>query len=70
LYFPIYSGTHKGEWSNCTDCHTNPANYSQFSCTDCHEHNKADMDDEHRGKRDYVYNSVNCYSCHPRGKAD
>ena len=70
LYFPIYSGTHKGEWSNCTDCHTNPANYSQFSCTDCHEHNKADMDKEHRGKRDYVYNSVNCYSCHPRGKAD
>ncbi|MCK7519126.1 MAG: hypothetical protein MZV64_16055 [Ignavibacteriales bacterium] len=32
--FPIYSGKHKGKWDSCTDCHTNSANYSQFSCLD------------------------------------
>lgn len=70
LYFPIYSGTHRGEWSQCTDCHTNTSNYKVFSCTDCHEHSKSRMDKEHDDVRNYVYNSVNCLSCHPRGKAD
>ncbi len=70
LYFPIYSGTHQGEWNSCTDCHKNASNYAQFTCTDCHEHNKPDMDDKHDDVRNYVYNSTNCYSCHPRGKAD
>jgi len=70
LYFPIYSGSHQGAWTQCTDCHTNTSNYKVFSCTDCHEHTKSKMDDEHDDVRDYVYNSVNCLSCHPRGKAD
>lgn len=69
-YFPIYSGTHKGEWSKCTDCHTNSSNYAVFTCLNCHEHSKSKMDSEHRGKSGYVYNSTNCLSCHPRGKAD
>ena len=69
-YFPIYSGKHKGQWSNCNECHTNTANYAQFTCTNCHEHNKSSMDAKHREERSYVYNSVNCYSCHPRGRAD
>jgi hypothetical protein len=69
-YFPIYSGTHRGEWSNCNECHKNTNNYADFSCIDCHEHSKSKMDSEHRGERDYVYNSKNCLSCHPRGKAD
>lgn len=68
--FPIYSGTHRGEWSACTECHTNSSNYSVFSCLNCHEHNKSSMDSEHRGRNGYVYNSANCLACHPRGKSD
>jgi hypothetical protein len=60
-YFPIYSGEHQGEWNTCIDCHTIPNNYSLFSCIDCHEHNKTDMDDEHKDENDYVYNSNACF---------
>ncbi len=65
--FPIYSGKHNGEWNNCTDCHTQPENYSIFSCTDCHEHNKSETDDDHQGVSGYTYNSNSCYACHPNG---
>ena len=68
--FPIYSGKHKGEWSSCSECHPNPADYSQFTCLSCHEHNKTDMDNEHRGENGYSYNSAACLDCHPRGDAD
>jgi len=68
--FPIYSGRHKGEWSSCTECHTNPSNYSQFTCLSCHEHNKTDMDNAHQEENGYSYDSESCYSCHPRGIAD
>jgi hypothetical protein len=67
--FPITTGAHKqGTWSTCGDCHTNPANYQVFSCLGCHEHEKTRMDQKHREQRNYVYNSANCYSCHPNGK--
>ena len=66
-YFPIYSGKHQGKWSKCTECHTQPTNYLVFSCIDCHEHNRTDMDNEHQGENGYVYNSANCYACHPKG---
>ncbi|MFK5856299.1 MAG: cytochrome c3 family protein [Bacteroidota bacterium] len=66
-YFPIYSGDHVGEWNACIDCHTIPNNYSLFSCIDCHEHNKTDMDEEHKDENDYVYNSDACFECHPDG---
>jgi len=66
--FPIYSGKHKGEWNSCSDCHTNPGNYSQFSCTNCHEHsNKGEVDNKHDGVNGYAYNSIACYGCHPTG---
>ena len=65
--FPIKSGKHSG--LTCTDCHVT-ANYREFACINCHEHNKADMDKEHREERGYSYNSPACYSCHPTGKAD
>lgn len=68
-YFPIYSGEHRGEWNICSDCHTNQSNFSVFSCTNCHEHNKQEMDDEHREVQGYVYNSVDCLNCHPNGKS-
>lgn len=70
-FFPIYSGKHKGEWTLCSECHTTATNYSVFNCLLCHEHsNKTNVDSQHRGRNGYVYNSINCLSCHPRGVAD
>jgi hypothetical protein len=57
ILFPIYSGRHKGTWDKCTDCHTDPNNYSQFDCKTCHA-------DAHEGKN---YTNADCYRCHPRG---
>ncbi len=59
-FFPIYSGRHNGQWDKCTDCHANPANYTQFNCLSCHAN-------AHSGKN---YSSAQCYSCHPKGVAD
>ncbi len=64
--FPITSGKHAG--FSCTDCHLT-SNYRQFSCTDCHTHDKATTDSHHGDVGGYVYNSDNCYACHPRGTA-
>ncbi|MEZ5059156.1 MAG: hypothetical protein R2879_19135, partial [Saprospiraceae bacterium] len=67
-HFPIYSGAHQGEWSECTDCHTNPANYMEFTCTTCHMN--PETDNEHMGVGGYVYQSTACLACHPTGDAD
>jgi hypothetical protein len=69
-YFPIYSGRHREAWNSCSDCHTEPSNYSVFSCITCHEHNQTDMDKDHDEENGYVYNSTNCLACHPTGVAD
>ncbi|HQO49883.1 MAG TPA: hypothetical protein PK939_05615, partial [Bacteroidales bacterium] len=69
-YFPIYSGEHQRAWNLCSDCHTNPSNYSVFSCIDCHEHNQAEMADEHDDVSGYVWNSNACLECHPNGEGD
>ena len=69
-YFPIFSGKHRGEWTQCSQCHQNSGNYASFTCLTCHEHNQASMDNEHRGKTGYSYTSTSCYSCHPRGSGD
>lgn len=55
--FPIYSGRHKGVWTNCSECHTNTANYALFDCKRCHT-------DVHKSNN---YSNAQCYSCHPRG---
>jgi hypothetical protein len=68
--FPIYSGRHNGKWDTCTDCHTNPSNYAEFSCITCHEHNKTDMDNKHQDENGYSYNSSECLRCHPTGNAE
>jgi hypothetical protein len=68
--FPIYSGRHRGTWNSCTECHPNASNYSQFTCISCHEHNKTDMDNKHKGRNGYSYDSAACYRCHPKGNAD
>lgn len=69
-YFPIYSGKHQGQWSNCNECHTNTSNYQIFSCIDCHEHNKPDTDNHHEGIQGYEYSSSACLACHPDGSAN
>jgi hypothetical protein len=51
--FRIYSGNHKGEWDKCTDCHTDPNNYSMANCKACHS-------DAHDGK----YTNAKCLECH------
>ena len=67
-YFPIYSGSHNGEWDVCLDCHTNPQDYSVFSCTNCHVNPQTNND--HNGVNGYVYESGACLACHPTGDAD
>ena len=69
-WFPIYSGSHAGKWTVCGDCHTNSNDYAVFSCVNCHAHDQASTDQAHRGIANYVYNSANCYSCHPTGRSD
>ncbi len=64
-YFPIYSGSHEGEWNSCTDCHMNPNNFMVFDCLNCHD--KVDMIDDHEGVSGYVYESNACFACHPDG---
>jgi hypothetical protein len=65
-YFRIYSGKHRGKWQSCATCHVNAANYKVFECILCHEHNKTKMDDKHKNKPDYLYDSRACFNCHPR----
>jgi len=65
--FPIYSGSHRGEWDTCTDCHVSPTDYQVFECILCHEHNQTDTDRDHREVGGYVYRSSECYRCHPSG---
>ena len=35
-YFPIYTGKHAGEWTQCSDCHEVPNNFAVFTCISCH----------------------------------
>ncbi len=67
-HFPVYSGKHKGEWSECKECHTNANNFKEFSCITCHKN--PTTDDEHKGINGYSYNSLACLACHPTGDAD
>lgn len=67
-YFPIYSGKHAGVWTQCMDCHDNPANWAQFTCTTCHTN--PETDDDHFGVPGYVYQSNACLACHPTGDGD
>ncbi|MEZ4703184.1 MAG: cytochrome c3 family protein [Rhodothermales bacterium] len=69
--FPIFSGEHRGKWNNdCQTCHDTPGQFMAFTCFNCHEHRQSSMDSEHRGVRNYLYDSAACYACHPRGRED
>jgi hypothetical protein len=61
-WFPM---THGGANGVCATCHTNPSNYSVFVCTNCHTQTQTNS--QHSGVKGYVYNSANCYQCHPNG---
>jgi hypothetical protein len=63
-YFKIYSGQHRGRWTQCTQCHPNPSSYSSFTCISCHEHDQTSTDGRHRSVSGYVYSATSCYSCH------
>jgi hypothetical protein len=67
--FPIFSGTHRGKWSSCSDCHVSSGSFQVFECIRCHEHsNQAMVDTIHWGISGYVYQSAACYRCHPTGQ--
>ncbi len=67
--FPIFSGVHAGKWANCATCHTDPANFTQFTCFNCHPHSdKVKTDGNHSQVAGYSYDSQACYTCHPRGR--
>lgn len=68
-FFPIYSGAHAGAWTDCSTCHTDPANRTLFSCLTCHDHSQSVVDPAHVGMPGYAWESNSCYSCHPTGLA-
>jgi decaheme cytochrome c component MtrC/MtrF-like protein len=51
----------------CSTCHTNSNDYSVFQCTGCHGGNNPN-NFQHENVSGYVYNSINCYQCHPSGQ--
>jgi len=64
--FPTTHGNANGV---CATCHTNSNDYSVFQCTGCHGGNNA-ANFHHEQVPGYVYNSANCYQCHPTGHGD
>ena len=67
LFFPIYSGTHRGAWTACSDCHVIPSSFATFECITCHAHTQSETDAQHSEVTNYQYVSTACYTCHPRG---
>jgi hypothetical protein len=66
-YFKIYSGRHNGQWTACSDCHTNAKDYSVFTCIACHAHNNQAQVSAltgHVGNTRFVYSPTSCYGCH------
>jgi len=61
-WFPIGHGKNAAN-GVCAVCHTNPNDYTVFQCTNCHDKGKTDQ--KHLLVNGYIYNSVNCYQCHP-----
>lgn len=67
-FFPIRPSRHRAE---CSRCHIVPSNYVTFSCLGCHPHDdRAETDSRHRDELNYVYESVACFDCHPRGQSE
>lgn len=67
VYFPITAGIHAG--ADCNTCHGAFDSFRGFTCFGCHEHDQALTDPSHTAIAGYLYESVSCYGCHPRGVA-
>ena len=63
--FPIKSGKHFH--LACLDCHPS-TDFRDFSCLNCHDHDKRQMDQEHRDVSGYQYQSQACLACHFHGR--
>jgi hypothetical protein len=68
--FPIYTGSHRGRWSLCTQCHTDPSSRTVYTCMGGNCHPKATTDSHHRGEQGYSYVATECLRCHPNGRSD
>ncbi|MBL0237928.1 MAG: cytochrome c3 family protein [Saprospiraceae bacterium] len=66
--FPIYSGKHKGKWTQCIDCHKNEKDFTSFTCISCHINPETDK--VHQKVNAYIYQDLACLACHPTGSAD
>jgi len=78
VFFPIYSGNHRGEWSTCTTCHSVAGSFQTFTCFGSGCHNQSRMNSEHCEGSNCEHcdgltyprtgvSSNDCYFCHPRG---
>jgi hypothetical protein len=54
--------------ASCKTCHTNPANYKQYTCYNCHEHTPSNIAAKHR--EEGIYNYQNCIRCHRNGSRE
>jgi hypothetical protein len=67
--FPIYSGPHAGAWSQCAQCHTDPADRRVVTCIGGGCHAQPATDQVHLSIPGYAYSTAQCRSCHPDGRA-
>ena len=67
--FPIFSGTHAGQWTACSACHSDPADRTVISCVTAGCHVRTTTDRYHDRIPGYAYVTAQCRSCHPDGRA-
>lgn len=66
--FPLFAGPHAGQWTACSQCHTSPADRSVISCVaGCHA--QPGTDAFHQSIPGYAYQTAQCRTCHPDGRA-
>lgn len=53
---------------DCSACHTNAGNFSEYTCYNCHEHSPAKIAREHR--KEGIFDFENCADCHRSGNKD
>ncbi len=79
--FPIYSGQHRNEWNDCSQCHVNSSDYNVFTCYGNGCHSVSGMNNEHcegnncESCNGNTYNPTtvspaDCLTCHPTGDQD